>query len=112
MFHSDLHSWKLKYRLAFRLGWYPLLRHSWSSGQADNKRLVLLFDRSQEVHKNRVEEKIRETEDVVQEYFGHKFRVKCRLGELEKPEGAEDEDIIDDPITQAIITEFNGEIVK
>lgn len=80
--------------------------------QADNKRLVLLFDRSQEVHKNRVEEKIRETEDVVQEYFGHKFRVKCRLGELEKPEGAEDEDIIDDPITQAIITEFNGEIVK
>lgn len=80
--------------------------------RADNRRIELLVDRTQEIHKNRIEDRIKNIEGLIADYFGSPYRVKCRLGDLERSSDDDAEDIIDDPITQAIITEFDGEVIK
>ncbi|MBD3274252.1 MAG: hypothetical protein GF372_03020, partial [Candidatus Marinimicrobia bacterium] len=81
--------------------------------KVSGKVLDLMFDSSHEFFRKRAEEKSDEVEGLIQKFFDVSVRVKARSGErTQAAESDDDEDIIDDPITQAIIKNFDGEIIR
>lgn len=75
--------------------------------------LELMFDTSHAFFRKRAEEKSDEVETLIQKFFNVSVRLKARSGQREQTtESDDEEDIIDDPITQAIIKNFDGEIIR
>ena len=81
-------------------------------GAASEKTLEVVFDHSLKFHRESVERKARQIEKFIGEFFEVEVRFKCRSGDTGKKSEHEEEDIIEDPITQAIINNFDGEIIK
>ncbi len=76
------------------------------------KVLEVLFDNAFAFHMKKVEEKSSELETLIQQFFQVQVRLKCRAGDTGRAEDNAADDIIDDPITQAIINNFDGEIIQ
>ncbi|MCF7803394.1 MAG: DNA polymerase III subunit gamma/tau [Candidatus Marinimicrobia bacterium] len=81
--------------------------------RAEGKVLSVVFDTSAKFHMKSIERKSRQVEKLIKKFFDAEVRFKCLLGDTgKKSEDDEGEDIIDDPITQAIISNFDGEIIN
>ncbi|MBS1271691.1 MAG: DNA polymerase III subunit gamma/tau [Candidatus Marinimicrobia bacterium] len=93
----------------------PILGEYLGEGVPNNvqgKSLEVLFDHSASFHMKSVERKARQVEKFIKKFYEVKVRFKCRAGDTGKKQEQEEEDIIDDPITQAIINNFDGEIIN
>ncbi len=82
--------------------------------RVQGKVLEVLFDTSLAFHMNWVRERSEEVEELIEEFFGPKVRLKCRAGDTGRTREEDDggEDITDDPITRAIMDNFDGEIIR
>jgi len=76
------------------------------------KILEVMFDHSLTFHMKSVEKKSRQVEKFIKKYFDVEVRFKCRTGDMGQKKEQNDDDIIDDPITQAIIKNFDGKIIN
>jgi len=79
---------------------------------ARGKVLEVLFDESCKFHMKTVVEKSAQVENFIRDYFHWDVRLKCRVGKTNKPQEPGESQIIGDPITQAIINHFDGEIIR
>lgn len=78
----------------------------------NGKVLEILFDEAFRFHMKTVVEKSSQVEQFIREFFNWDVRLKCQVGKTNKPPEPEDDQIIDDPITQAVINHFDGEIIR
>jgi len=80
--------------------------------KVQGKVLEVLFDNAFAFHMKNVEQKSAELERLIRQFFQVPVRLKCRAGDTGRTDENEAHDIIDDPITQAIIKNFDGEIIQ
>jgi len=80
--------------------------------KVQGKVLEVLFDDMYAFHMKTVVAKSSVVEELVLDFYDAEVKLRCRSGDTGRSEISEEDDIIDDPITQAIIEQFDGEIIR